>query len=50
MESGFRDIVALTFEGNTVRYDRGVILARDTIFVATLLSVPAIVGITWLLS
>jgi hypothetical protein len=33
-----------------MRYDRGVILARDTIFVATLLSVPAIVGITWLLS
>ena len=33
-----------------MRYDRGVILARDTIFVATLLSVPAIVAITWLLS
>jgi malonate transporter and related proteins len=33
-----------------MRYDRGVILARDTIFVATLLSVPAIIGITWLLS
>jgi malonate transporter and related proteins len=33
-----------------MRYDRGVILARDTIFVATLLSVPAIVLITWLLS
>ena len=33
-----------------MRYDRGVILARDTIFVATLLSVPAIIVITWLLS
>ena len=33
-----------------MRYDRGVILARDTIFVTTLLSVPAIVAITWLLS
>ena len=31
------------------RYDRGVILARDTIFVATLLSVPVILAITWLL-
>jgi predicted permease len=33
-----------------MRYDRGVILARDTIFVATLLSVPAILAITWLLA
>jgi malonate transporter len=33
-----------------MRYDRGVILARDTIFVATLASVPAIIAITWLLS
>jgi malonate transporter and related proteins len=33
-----------------VRYDRGVILARDTIFVTTLLSVPAILIITWLLA
>jgi malonate transporter and related proteins len=33
-----------------MRYDRGVILARDTIFVATLLSVPVILGITWLLA
>ena len=33
-----------------VRYDRGVILARDMIFVATLLSVPAILIITWLLA
>ena len=32
------------------RYERGVILARDTIFVATLLSVPVILGITWLLA
>ena len=32
-----------------LRYDRGVILARDTIFVATLLSVPVILAITWLL-
>ena len=31
-------------------YDRGVILARDTIFVATLLSVPVILAITWLLA
>jgi malonate transporter len=31
-------------------YDRGVILARDTIFVATLLSVPVILTITWLLA
>jgi malonate transporter len=33
-----------------MRYDRGVILARDTIFVATLLSVPVILCITWLLA
>jgi predicted permease len=33
-----------------LRYDRGVILARDTIFAATLLSVPVILAITWLLS
>jgi predicted permease len=33
-----------------VRYDRGVILARDTIFVTTLLSVPAVLIITWLLA
>jgi malonate transporter and related proteins len=33
-----------------VRYDRGVLLARDTIFVTTLLSVPAILIITWLLA
>ena len=33
-----------------MRYDRGVILARDMIFVATLLSVPAILIITWLLA
>jgi len=32
-----------------MRYDRGVILARDTIFAATLLSVPVILAITWLL-
>ena len=32
------------------RYDRGVILARDSIFVATLLSVPVILTITWLLA
>ena len=32
------------------RYDRGVILARDTIFVGTLLSVPVILSITWLLA
>jgi malonate transporter and related proteins len=31
-------------------YDRGVILARDTIFAATLLSVPVILAITWLLA
>jgi malonate transporter and related proteins len=33
-----------------MRYDRGVILARDVIFVATLLSVPVILIITWLLA
>ncbi|HET9303121.1 MAG TPA: AEC family transporter [Propionibacteriaceae bacterium] len=33
-----------------MRYDRGVILARDTIFLATLLSVPVILAITWLLA
>ena len=33
-----------------MRYDRGVILARDTIFVGTLLSVPVILAITWLLA
>jgi malonate transporter and related proteins len=33
-----------------VRYDRGTILARDTIFAATLLSVPVILAITWLLT
>jgi malonate transporter and related proteins len=33
-----------------LRYERGAILARDTIFVATLLSVPVILGITWLLA
>jgi malonate transporter and related proteins len=33
-----------------MRYDRGVILARDTIFAATLLSVPVILVITWLLT
>ncbi len=33
-----------------MRYERGVILARDTIFVATLLSVPVILAITWLLA
>jgi malonate transporter and related proteins len=33
-----------------MRYDRGVLLARDTIFVATLLSVPVILVITWLLA
>jgi malonate transporter and related proteins len=33
-----------------MRYDRGVILARDAIFVATLLSVPVILIITWLLT
>jgi predicted permease len=33
-----------------MRYDRGVILARDMIFIATLLSVPVILVITWLLA
>jgi hypothetical protein len=33
-----------------MRYNRGVILARDVIFVATLLSVPVILAITWLLA
>ena len=33
-----------------MRYERGVILARDTIFVATVLSVPVILAITWLLA
>jgi malonate transporter len=33
-----------------MRYDRGVILARDTIFATTLLSVPVILSITWLLA
>ena len=32
------------------RYQRGVILARDAIFLSTILSVPVIVGITWLLA
>lgn len=32
------------------RYQRGVVLARDAIFLSTILSVPAIVLITWLLS
>ncbi|HET9649166.1 MAG TPA: AEC family transporter [Microlunatus sp.] len=33
-----------------MRYDRGVLLARDAIFAATLLSVPVILLITWLLT
>jgi malonate transporter len=33
-----------------MRYNRAVILARDTIFMATLLSVPVILAITWLLA
>jgi malonate transporter and related proteins len=33
-----------------MRYGRGVILARDVIFVSTALSVPVIIGITWLLA
>jgi malonate transporter and related proteins len=33
-----------------MRYDRGVIMARDTIFMATPLSVPVILAITWLLA
>ena len=28
---------------HAVRYDRGVILARDTIFITTLLSVPVLI-------
>jgi len=34
---------------HAVRYDRGVLLARDTIFVSTLLSVPVLILIAWLL-
>jgi malonate transporter and related proteins len=33
-----------------MRYDRGVLLARDVIFVATIMSVPTIIVITWLLT
>jgi predicted permease len=33
-----------------MRYARGVLLARDTIFATTLLSVPVILSITWLLA
>jgi predicted permease len=33
-----------------MHYGRGVILARDMIFVATLLSVPVILAITWILA
>jgi malonate transporter and related proteins len=33
-----------------MRYDRGVLLARDVIFATTVLSVPVIVGVTWLLA
>ena len=33
-----------------LRYDRGMILARDMIFVTTVLSVPVILIITWLLA
>ena len=33
-----------------MRYERGVLLARDVIFVATILSVPVIIAITWLLT
>jgi predicted permease len=33
-----------------MRYDRGVLLARDVIFAATLMSVPVIIAITWLLA
>jgi malonate transporter and related proteins len=33
-----------------LRYDRGALLARDMIFVTTLLSVPVILIITWLLA
>jgi malonate transporter and related proteins len=32
------------------RYDRGLLMARDTIFIATPLSVPVILAITWLLA
>ncbi len=35
---------------HAVRYDRGVILARDTIFITTLLSVPALILIAGLLA
>ncbi|QDP97149.1 AEC family transporter [Microlunatus elymi] len=35
---------------HAVRYDRGVILARDSIFVTTVLSLPVLVGIAALLS
>jgi predicted permease len=55
-----RDLLAVTVIGAlptaqnvftfAMRYDRGVLLARDVIFVATLLSVPVIVAITWLLT
>lgn len=34
---------------HAVRYNRGVILARDTIFISTVLSVPVLVAIAWLL-
>ena len=34
---------------HAVRYDRGVLLARDTIFVSTLSSVPVLILIAWLL-
>jgi len=55
-----RDLLAVTVIGAlptaqnvftfAMRYDRGVILARDTIFVATLLSVPVILTVTWLMA
>ena len=35
---------------HATRYDRAVVLARDTIFVTTVLSVPAILLITALLA
>ncbi len=35
---------------HAVRYDRGVVLARDTIFITTLLSVPVLLLIAALLS
>ena len=35
---------------HAVRYDRGVILARDTIFITTLLSVPVLILIAALLA